>query len=187
MEDLSRCFPKLQLVATAHSPLIVQAAEGANLAVLRREGDRVTIDKRSQSVNKSRADQILASDFDVPPRSRPVESRIKERDALLDRANRNPSEEERLGALEEEIARLPTHHPDDQAAMDLIRSVAEKLMGGKLEDKLAPDEFEKAKKVLDEPMLKWKREIDEAMLPKAEYSAMARDFFEVDEDLGDGP
>ena len=57
----------------------------------------------------------------------------------------------------------------------------------KLEDNLAPDEFEKAKKVLDEPMLKWKREIDEAMLPKAEYSAMARDLFEVDEDLGDGP
>jgi energy-coupling factor transporter ATP-binding protein EcfA2 len=128
MEDLSECFPRLQFVATAHSPLIVQAAEGANLAVLRREGDRVTIDKRSQSVNEWRADQILASDlFDVPPRSRPVESWIEERDALLDRADRSPSEEERLGALEEKIARLPTQDPDDQAAMDLIRSVAEKL------------------------------------------------------------
>ena len=128
MEDLSKCFPKLQFVATAHSPLIVQAAEGASLAVLRKEGDRVTIDKRSQSVNEWRADQILASDlFDVPPRSRPVESWIEERDALLDRADRSLSEEERLGALEEKIDRLPTQDPDDQAAMDLIRSVAEKL------------------------------------------------------------
>ena len=129
MEDLSECFPKLQFIATAHSPLIVQAAEGANLAVLRKKDDRVTIDKRSQSVNEWRADQILASDlFDVPPRSRPVESWIEKRDELLDKACRGPSEEERLRALEEKIDRLPTaEDPDDRAAMDLIRSVAEKL------------------------------------------------------------
>ena len=129
MEDLSECFPKLQFVATAHSPLIVQAAEGANLAVLRREGDRVTIDERAQSVTEWRADQILASDlFDVPPRSRPVESWIEERDMLLDRGDRSPSGEARLKALEEKIDRLPTaQDPDEQAAVDLIRSVAEKL------------------------------------------------------------
>jgi len=129
MEDLSKCFPKLQFVATAHSPLIVQAAEGANLAVLRKEGDRVTIDERAHSVNEWRADQILASDlFDVPPRSRPVESWIEERDMLLDRGDRSPSGEARLKALEEKIDRLPTaQDPDEQAAMDLIRSVAEKL------------------------------------------------------------
>ena len=129
MEDLSKCFPKLQFVATAHSPLIVQAGEGANLAVLRKEGARVTIDKRAQSVNEWRADQILASDlFDVPPRSRPVESWIEERDMLLDRGDRSLSEEARLRALEEKIDRLPTaQDPDERAAMDLIRSVAEKL------------------------------------------------------------
>ena len=72
--------------------------------------------------------------------------------------------------------------------LDRLRQLRDNMqIGCKLEDELAPDEFEKAKKVLDEPMLRWKREIDEAMLPKAEYSAMARDFFEVDEDLGDGP
>ena len=50
---------------------------------------------------------------------------------------------------------------------------------GELEDILAPDEFEKGKKVLDKAVLKWKREIDESMLPTAEYSAMARDFLEA--------
>ena len=129
MEDLSKSFPKIQFIATAHSPLIVQAAEGANLAILRKKDDWVTIDKRSQSVNEWRADQILASDlFDVPPRSRPVESWIEKRDELLDKACRSPSEEERLTALVEKIDRLPTtDDPDDQASMDLIRSVAEKL------------------------------------------------------------
>ena len=72
--------------------------------------------------------------------------------------------------------------------LDRLRHLRDTMqIGDKLEDKLAPDEFEKAKKVLDEPMLKWRREIEEAMLPKSEYSAMARDFLEVDEDLGDGP
>ena len=50
---------------------------------------------------------------------------------------------------------------------------------GELEDILAPDEFGKGKKVLDKAVLKWKREIDESMLPTAEYSAMARDFLEA--------
>ena len=72
--------------------------------------------------------------------------------------------------------------------LDRLRHLRDTMqIGDKLEDKLAPDEFEKARKVLDEPMSKWKREVKEAMLPKAEYSAMARDFFEVDEGLADGP
>ena len=61
---------------------------------------------------------------------------------------------------------------------------------GELEDKLSPDKFENGKKVLevlDKAVLKWKREIDEAMLPTAEYSAMARDLLEADEGQGDGP
>ena len=72
--------------------------------------------------------------------------------------------------------------------LDRLRQLRDNMqIGCKLEDELVPDEFEKAKKVLDEPMLKWKSEIEEAVLPKSEYSAMARDFFEVDEGLGDGP
>ena len=35
MENISNCFRALQFVATAHSPLIVQAADGASIAALR--------------------------------------------------------------------------------------------------------------------------------------------------------
>src|SRR5262249_21761848 len=38
---LTEHFPKTQFIVTAHSPLVVQAAAGANIAVLRREGDHV--------------------------------------------------------------------------------------------------------------------------------------------------
>ena len=129
MEDLTSCFPAIQFIATAHSPLIAQAAENANLAVLREENGQVKIKRHPQSVNSWRADQILASDlFDIPTRSKPIQKLIRERDGLLDKMNRNQSEEDRLKLLEEKLDQLPTaEEAEDQAAMDLIRSVAASL------------------------------------------------------------
>ena len=129
MEHLTGCFPAIQFIATAHSPLIAQAAENASLAVLREQDGEVTINRHPQSVNTWRADQILASDlFDIPTRSEPIQKLIRERDDLLDKMNRNQSEEERLNSLEEKLDQLPTaEEPEDQAAMDLIRSVAARL------------------------------------------------------------
>ncbi len=129
MKDLTGCFPAIQFVATAHSPLIAQAAENANLAVLREENGKVIIKRHPQSVNTWRADQILASDlFDIPTRSGSIQKLIKERDELLDKMKRNQSEEERLQLLEEKLDLLPTaESPEDRAAMELIRSVAARL------------------------------------------------------------
>ena len=132
MKDLTDCFPAIQFIATAHSPLIAQAAEHANLAVLREENGEVTIKRHAQSVNTWRADQILASDlFDIPSRSESVQKLVRERDELLDRMNRNQSEEDRLELLEKKLEQLPTtEETEDQAAMDLIRSFAARLRDG---------------------------------------------------------
>ena len=132
MENLTACFPAVQFIATAHSPLIAQAAENASLAVLREEGGQVVIKRHPQSVNTWRADQILASDlFDIPTRSGSIQKLIRERDDLLDKMNRNQVEEERLKCLEEELEQLPTAEVfEDRAAMDLIRSVAARLRDG---------------------------------------------------------
>src|SRR5262249_10934250 len=63
---LSTLFPQTQFIATAHSPLIVQAAPDANLIVLRRQADGVVIDSAPRSVRKWRVDQILTSElFDI--------------------------------------------------------------------------------------------------------------------------
>ena len=129
MEDLSGWFKAIQFVATAHSPLIVQAAENASVAVLQEISGEVVISTHPGSVKDWRADQILASDlFDVPARSAIVEKLRKERDALLDKLDRNEEQQDRLGVLEERLNALPTGESiADQEAMALIRSVAEEL------------------------------------------------------------
>ena len=131
MENLSNCFRAIQFVATAHSPLIVQAAEDAVIAVLRKENEQVIIEKHSESVNTWRTDQILASDlFDIPTRSKAVEKLARERDELLEKEklDRTQAEEDRLNKLTQKLDSLRTaEDPEDQAAMDLIRRVAASL------------------------------------------------------------
>ena len=129
MDSLSHCFPAIQFIATAHSPLIVQAAEGATIAVLRKRDDQVVIETHLESVNSWRADQILASDFfEIPTRSRKIEQLAIERDELLENLDRNQAEEDRLNELTQRLDSLRSaEDPDDQAAMDLIRSVAASL------------------------------------------------------------
>ena len=129
MENLSNCFPAIQFIATAHSPLIVQAAKDAVIAVLRKQDDQVVIETPLESVNAWRADQILASVlFDIPTRSRDVEKLVRERDELLDKLVRSEEEENRLNELIRKLDSLPTaEDPEDRAAMDLIRRVAASL------------------------------------------------------------
>ena len=129
MDDLSRFFPAIQFVASAHSPLIVQSAVRANLVILRKSEGQVVIEHGPESVNTWRADQILASDlFGIPVRSRIIEDLRRKRDALLDKLDRSQDEDERLQSLEKQLEELPTaEDPQDQAAMDLIRRVADCL------------------------------------------------------------
>ena len=63
MGFLTERFPNTQFIATAHSPLVAQAAADANLAVLRREGDHVVIDNDVDNIRDWRIDQILTSDL----------------------------------------------------------------------------------------------------------------------------
>ena len=131
MDDLSRFFPAVQFVASAHSPLIVQAARRANLVVLRESEGQVVIEDGPMSVNAWRADQILSSDlFGVPVHGPPFDALKRERDDLLDKLDRSRREEERLRSIEEQLETLPTAEGPrdrDQAAMDLIRRVADRL------------------------------------------------------------
>ena len=60
---LTERFPNAQFVVTAHSPLIVQAADKANIAVLKREGDHVVIENSPDTIRGWRVDQILTSDL----------------------------------------------------------------------------------------------------------------------------
>ena len=89
IQFLTDTFPNTQFIVTAHSPLIVVAAEerplDANIILLKREGDQTVVVNDPVDVSKWSVDQILNSDLFgyVPPRSESLTELRAERDTLL--------------------------------------------------------------------------------------------------------
>src|SRR6185436_7066665 len=127
---LTALFPNTQFIATAHSPLVVQAAPDANIVVLKRQGDSVIIDNAPRSVRKWRVDQILTSElFDIPSARAPeLDEAIRERDEILAKPVLSDDDERRLAELRAAIGDLPHGDtPEDIEAMDVIRRAAQAL------------------------------------------------------------
>jgi hypothetical protein len=114
---LTERFPNTQFIATAHSPLIVQAAAGANLAVLRREGDHVVIDNDVDAIRNWRIDQILTSELFGLPSARPPEldDLLAKRKTLLTKATLTTADKRELTRLEKQIGDLPAGESAAQA------------------------------------------------------------------------
>lgn len=131
MQFLSARFPNAQFIATAHSPLVVQAAaEDANLVLLRRDGDHVVIDNDMEAIRNLRVDQILTSELFGLDSARPprTEDLLDEREAILSKPRLTKRDQTRLQTLEAQIGTLPTGEtPQDREAMDIIRRAAELL------------------------------------------------------------
>jgi hypothetical protein len=110
MDFLTERFPNTQFIATAHSPLVAQAAADANLAVLRREGDRVVIDNDVENIRGWRIDQILTSGLFGLPSARPphLERLLAERKQLLTKPELTAADRRRLAEIEADIGDLPT-------------------------------------------------------------------------------
>jgi energy-coupling factor transporter ATP-binding protein EcfA2 len=130
MGYLSERFPNTQFIATAHSPLVVQAASDANIVLLRRIGDHVVIENDVKAIHGWRVDQILTSDLFGLESARPpqLDVLLEERTKLLAKSRLTKKDRARLKELEEEIGALPTGEtPEDMEAMDIIRRAAERL------------------------------------------------------------
>jgi predicted ATP-binding protein involved in virulence len=130
MSYLSERFVNTQFIVTAHSPLIVQAAESANIAVLKREGDEVHIHQQDHAVRGWRIDQLLTSDlFDLKSsRSPHYENLLEQRRKILSKPKLTKADQTKLKKLEAEIGDLPTAEtPEDIQAMDIIRRAAQVL------------------------------------------------------------
>jgi predicted ATP-binding protein involved in virulence len=131
MGFLTERFPNAQFIATAHSPLVAQAAAYANLAVLRREGDHVVIDNNVDNIRGWRIDQILTSDLFGLESARPpqIESLLAERKELLTKPELTAADRRRLEKIEAEIGELPTgetaqdvkEREEIRKALDLLR------------------------------------------------------------------
>lgn len=130
---LSELFPNTQFVATAHSPLMVQAAQDARIAVLKREGDHAVVDQSFSSVTGWRVDQLLTSDlFGLPTaRAARYDEIIAERTALLSKSALSDADERRVIELDAHMAALPAgENAVDIEAMDIIRRAADALKRG---------------------------------------------------------
>jgi predicted ATP-binding protein involved in virulence len=124
-------FPNTQFIATAHSPLVVQAAANANLAVLRREGDHVVIDNDVDDIRNWRVDQILTSDLFGLETARPpqIETKLLERKRLLTKGKLTKADEKRVKELEEEIGELPYGETrEEREEREELRKTLEFLM-----------------------------------------------------------
>jgi predicted ATPase len=136
LSHLSARFPQTQFIAAAHSPLVVQAAPDANIAVLRRQGDHVIIDQDVQSVRGWRVDQILTSElFDLPSARDPAQDELRQRrEAILGKARLTKADKAELAKIEAELVDAPSGEtPQQIEAMNLILRAAshlEKARGG---------------------------------------------------------
>ena len=130
MKFLSERFLNTQFIVTAHSPLIVQAAEGANIAVLKREGDHVVIDQSFQGIRGWRIDQLLTSDLFGLETARPAEYEklLNERKRIMTKSRVTKKDRDKLRAINAEIGDLPAGETfGDVEAMDIIRRAAARI------------------------------------------------------------
>nr|GFC66298.1 hypothetical protein [Tanacetum cinerariifolium] len=63
MANLAQHFPNVQFIASAHSPLMVQAAVNSNYAVLKFDDDGVKVVNEPEGIDGWRIDQILTSEL----------------------------------------------------------------------------------------------------------------------------
>jgi predicted ATPase len=130
MTYLGELFPSTQFIATAHSPLVVQGAEGANIVVLQREEDHVRIEISPEEIKNWRIDQILTSDLYRLPSARPphLDALLEERRKILTKPELTAAARQMLGDLEQKIGQLPGgESPDELRAMQLIERAAREL------------------------------------------------------------
>ncbi len=141
INHLTNLFPNTQFIATAHSPLVVQAASNANIVLLRREGDHVIIDNDVKAIRGWRIDQIYTSDLFGLESARPpyLDAAFAEREKILSKSRLTKKDKARLRELESEISNLPYGETSaDIEAMDIIRRAAQHI-----EQQSAPDDSNK--------------------------------------------
>jgi energy-coupling factor transporter ATP-binding protein EcfA2 len=125
--DLTDVFPQVQFIVTTHSPVLAQTYLDTNIAVVRKEGDRATIENEPKVVRTWRLDQVIASLlYDVEPYPPAVVEAFRTRGALLHKAQLSEDERRALEAANAVIVNMPiVDNSEDQKALELIREAAQ--------------------------------------------------------------
>ncbi|MCP4352062.1 MAG: AAA family ATPase [Desulfobacterales bacterium] len=130
IRHLTEIFKETQFIVTAHSPLIVQSVQNANIVLLRREHNQVVIhnNKDREIIKGWRLDQIVTSDlFDLPSaRSSEYDELLKERETILAKPDLTPDDKQRLEYIGKKMDDLKIV-TENSEAMDIIRKAADIL------------------------------------------------------------
>ena len=127
---LTKQFPNTQFIVTAHSPLVIQAAEDANVILLKKKGDEVFVHQEIEEIKNWRIDQILTSELFGLESARPpkVAKLMKERDTLLAKKEMTTNDKQKLSLLDDQIGNLPySETPEEIKAETIIQQLAAKL------------------------------------------------------------
>jgi predicted ATP-binding protein involved in virulence len=133
---LLEVFPKVQFIATTHSPITAQEtlSEGGNVAVVRWVNGEAEIRNNPIPSIEWRYDQLLASDLFAgfsSDRSKKTEDILYERVALIRNSSRSREQEARLRELDEFVTLLPTaSSPNAQSFEELMMNFARDLPSG---------------------------------------------------------
>lgn len=132
---LRTTFPRTQFIVTAHSPLIVQAAPDANIALLRRVGDHVEIANDVDHVRNWRVDQILTSDVFGLDGAYPeyTQEKMQERSRIATKARLTAADRKRIEVLDAEIEALPVGEnvQAEERINDVLRRAAAMIEGNR--------------------------------------------------------
>ena len=153
---LSKVFPKVQFIATTHSPLIVGGMKPEQIIRFARDEDhKVVTYKVEEEMTIGRADQILSSDLfgleSTFTLNEDLSVLMDEYHELL-ATDRNPREEKRFQQLREILkARIPMvgETPAEQKAMGLIQALLQTEGDGKY-DSVNADILKRAEQLLNE-------------------------------------
>ncbi len=135
MSNLAQHFPNVQFIATAHSPLMVQAAVEENYAVLQFNEEGVYIENEVEGIDGWRVDQILTSDFFNLKTSRGIKYEVlmQEREVLSKKLKPTSAEKKRLLEIISELSEMPTGEtPEEIENRELISSIVNKIKKSKV-------------------------------------------------------
>ncbi len=106
---LTKTFTNTQFIATAHSPLVVQSAENANIVLLKKVRDEVIIENNPQDIKNWRIDQILTSDlFGLKSSRSDITTKLLDKKyEILSKKELTKNDKLKLEQIEKELENMP--------------------------------------------------------------------------------
>lgn len=131
IDFLTKIFKNAQFIVTAHSPLIVQSAENANIVLLKREGDSVKIynNKDEDIIKGWRVDQILTSDLFGLESARPpkYDDYLQRKKEILEKDTLSEKDMEELEKISKHLEEMPLGNESSNDALEALKKATEIL------------------------------------------------------------